>query len=124
MNDVKKNKISLFHGQVVAVKSYYPVLGYNNNNRFLSQQLTFSSPSQHFLGIPSFLLPLARKLPFIRRPNYCIVVWLQLICWLVLLASLSLLLTGCPWFTNTGVFVDTQGMESRYQAMYCVGCLC
>ena len=25
--------------------------------------------SQHFLGIPSFLLPLARKLPFIRRPN-------------------------------------------------------
>ena len=46
-------------------------LGYNNNNRFLSQQLTFSSPSQHFLGIPSFLLPLARKLPFIRRPNYC-----------------------------------------------------
>ena len=45
-------------------------MGYNNN-RFLSQRLTFSSPSQHFLGIPSFLLPLARKLPFIRRPNYC-----------------------------------------------------
>ena len=98
-------------------------LGYNNN-RFLSQRLTFSSPSQHFLGIPSFLLPLARKLPFIRRPNYCIFVWLQLICWLVLLASLSMLLTGYPWFTNTGVFVDTQGMESRYPAMHCVGCLC
>ena len=29
-----------------------------------------------------------------------------------LLASLSLLLTGCPWFTNTGVFVDTQGTQS------------
>ena len=29
-----------------------------------------------------------------------------------------MLLTGCPWFTNTGVFVDTQRTQSSYQAMY------
>ena len=52
---------------------------------FLNNWLTFSSPS--------FLLPLTRKLPFVRRPNSCIAVWQQLICWLVLLASLSLLTT-------------------------------
>ena len=29
-----------------------------------------------------------------------------------------MLLSGCPWFTNTGVFVDTQRTQSSYQAMY------
>ena len=28
--------------------------------------------------------------------------------------------TGCPWFTNTGVFVDTQRTQSSYRAMYYV----
>ena len=90
---------------------------------FFSQRFTFSSPSLHFLGILLSLLPFIRKLPFIRRPNSCIVVWQQLICWLVLLTSLSMLPTGCPWFTNTGVFVDTQGMQPSYQAMYYAECL-
>ena len=51
------------------------------------------------------LLPFTRNLPFTRRPNSCIVVWQQLTCWLVFLASLSWLLIGCSWFKNTGVFV-------------------
>ena len=34
------------------------------------------------------------------------------------------LYTGCPWFTNTGVFVDTQGTHSTYQAMRYVECIC
>ena len=91
-----------------------------NNSPFHSQQSTFSSPSQQFLGIPLSLLPFTKNLPSIRHPNSCIVVWQQLICWLVLLTSLSMLPTGCPWFTNTGVFVDTQRTQSSYQAMhYC-----
>ena len=28
-------------------------------------------------------------------------------CWLVLLASLSMLPIGCPWFTRSGTFVDS-----------------
>ena len=63
-------------------------------NQHLSQQSTFSSPSQHFLAILLSLLPFTRNLPSMRRPNSCIVVWQQLICWLVLLLSLSLLHMG------------------------------
>ena len=69
------------------------------------------------------MLPSTRNLPFVHRPNSCIVVWQQLIYWLVLLASLSLLLSGCPWFTTTGVFVDTQGTQPSYQPMHHVECL-
>ena len=76
-------------------------------NQHLSQQSTFSSPSQHFLAILLYLLPFTSNLPSMRRPNSCIAVWQQLICWLVLLLSLSTLPTGCPWFTNTGLFVIT-----------------
>ena len=47
-----------------------------------------------FLAILLSLLPFTRNLPFMRRPNSCIVVWQQLICWLVLLLSLSLLHMG------------------------------
>ena len=83
---------------------------------FLNNWLTFSSPS--------FLLPLTRKLPFVRRPNSCIAVWQQLICWLVLLASLSLLLMACTWFANNVVFVDTQGTRFTYQALHYTQCLC
>ena len=90
---------------------------------FHSQQSTFSSPSQLLLRTLLPLLPFTRNLPSIRHPNSCIVVWQQLICWLVLLTSLSMLPAGCPWFTNTGVFVDTQGMQPSYQAMYYAECL-
>ena len=72
-----------------------------------SQQCTFSSPSQHSLQILSSLLPFTRNLPSTRRPNCCIVLWQQPICWLVLFPSHSFLLIGCPWFRNTGAFVDT-----------------
>ena len=41
-----------------------------------------------------------------HRPNTCIVVWQQLICWLVLLASPSVLFIKSSWFTN-----DTQGTQ-------------
>ena len=41
------------------------------------------------------------------HPNSSIVVWQQLICWLVLLTTLSVLYIGCPCFKNTGAFVDT-----------------
>ena len=27
---------------------------------------------------------------------------------------------GCPWLTNTGVFVDTRGTQATYQALHCV----
>ena len=47
-----------------------------------------------------------------------------LIFWLVLLPSLSMILIGFPWFTNTGVFFGTQGTQSSYQAMHYVQCLC
>ena len=62
-----------------------------NSNRFLSQRCTFSSPSQHSLGILWSLLPFTKNLPFIHRLNSYIVVWQQLICWLVFLPSLSML---------------------------------
>ena len=55
---------------------------------FRSRQSTFSSPSQQLLGILLSLLPFTRNLLSIRHPNSCIVVWQQLICWLVLLTSL------------------------------------
>ena len=89
-----------------------------NNSQYHSQQSTFSSPSQQFLGILSSLLPFIRNLPSICHPNSCIVVWQPLICWLVLLPSLSMLPTGCPWFTNTGVFVDTQGTQTSYREIF------
>ena len=38
-------------------------------HHFLSQQLTFSSPSQHLLAILSSLLPFTGNLPSIRRPK-------------------------------------------------------
>ena len=86
-------------------------------NPFFSQRFTFSSPSLHFLGILLSLLSFIRKLPFIRRPNSCIVVWQQLICWLVLLTSLSMLATfliSCTlrnWsvfrFTYDGVYITS-----------------
>ena len=76
-----------------------------------SQQCTFSSPSQHSLQILSSLLPFTRNLPSTRRPNCCIVLWQQPICWLVLFLSHSILLIGCPWFRNTGAFVDTHLMQ-------------
>ena len=82
-------------------------VGFNNNHQFASWQLTFSSSSQHFLEILLFLLPFTRNLLCIRRPNSCIVVWQQLICWLVLLTTFSVLYIGCPCFKNTGAFVDT-----------------
>ena len=55
-----------------------------------SQQCTFSSPSQHSLQILSSLLPFTRNLPSTRRPNCCIVLWQQQICWLVLFPSHSI----------------------------------
>ena len=79
-----------------------------NKNHFLSQHSTFSSPSQHLLEILSSLLPFTRNLPFIRRPNSCIVVWQQLICWLASLASLLLFPAGYLVLVNTGFLVDTQ----------------
>ena len=71
-----------------------------NSYPFLYQQSIFCSPSQHFLGVYSSSLPFTRILPFTHRPNSCIVVWQQLICWLVLFASLSMLRIGCPWVTK------------------------
>ena len=69
-----------------------------------SQQCTFSSPSQHSLQILSSLLPFTRNLPSTRRTNSITILQQQLICWLVLLPSLSMLLIGCPRFRNTGAF--------------------
>ena len=66
-----------------------------------------------FLG--NSLIPVALDLPSTRRPNPSIVVWQELTCWLVLLLSLSVLLIGCWWFTNIGVFVITQGMQLTLQ---------
>ena len=96
-----------------------------NNNQLICQQPTFSSPSQHFLEILSSLLSFfLRNLPFILRPNFCIVVWQQLICWLAWYASLSMLLIGCPSLTNTGAFVDLHMTHSPYQPMHYVKCRC
>ena len=120
-----------YHWRYISVmKLFYVLLGYwpityavllfpkENNSPFHSHRSTFSSPSQHFLEILLSFLLFTRNLLSIRHPNSCIVVWQRLIRWLVLLSSLSLLPIGCPWFTNTGVFVDTQGTQSSYQAMY------
>ena len=65
---------------------------YNHSQSNSQLQFTFSSPSQHFLGILLSLLPFKRNLPFTRRPNSCVVVWQQLTYWLVFLASLWWLL--------------------------------
>ena len=111
-----------------------------NNSPFHSMQSTFSSPSQQLLGILLFLLPFIRNLPSIRHPNSCIIVWKPLICWLVFLPSLSLLPTGCPWFTSTevlsirkgrnrhtnlcimwGVFVDDDGHKNGPTPRHVVG---
>ena len=83
-----------------------------------SQQCTFSSPSQHSLRILSSLLPFKKNLPCIRRPNSCTVLWQQLICWLVLLPSLSMLLIGCPWFRNTGAIVDMHLTQPTSRALH------
>ena len=93
-----------------------------NHNQSISQQFTFSSQSQHFLGILLSLLPFTKNLPFTRRPNSCIVVWQQLTCLLVFLASLSWLLIGCSWFKKTGVFVSTQRrrLHTRLYIMWSV----
>ena len=106
------------------LKYYAPPLWWVGFNQHLSHQSTFSSPSQHFLAILLSLLPLTKNLPSTHRPNSCIVVWQQLTCWLVLLLSLSVLLIGCRWFTNIGVFVVTQGMQPTSQAQYYVEFLC
>ena len=84
-----------------------------------SQQCTFSSPSQHSLRILSSSLPFARNLPSTCHPNSCTVLWQQLICWLVLLLSLSMLPIGCPRFRNTGAFVDTHLTQPTSQTIYC-----
>ena len=71
-----------------------------------------------FAGNSLILLSFTRNLPYIRRPNSCIVVWQPLICWLVLLPSLSMLHIGCPCFKNIGAVVDTPGTQATSQAMY------
>ena len=53
------------------------------------------------------LLPFSRSLPFIRLPNSFIVVRQQLIFWLILLLSLSMLLIGCLLFTDTKFYKET-----------------
>ena len=89
-----------------------------NNNQFISQQLTFSSPSQHLLGILLSLLPSTRNLPFLNLPNsFHGVVRQQLICWLLLLPSLFMLLIGCLLFTDTREFVDTFKTQHSVQSV-------
>ena len=81
--------------------------------------------SQHFLGILLFFLPFIKNLPFTRRPNSCIVVCQQLICWLVLLLSLSMSFVGCLWFSlKPGAFVITQGKQPTLQGQHYVEFLC
>ena len=101
-----------------------------NNSPCNSQQSTFSSPSQQFSGILSFLLPFTKNLPSIRHPNSFIFVWQQLICWLVLLANLSKQLIGCPWFPNSlhiklcitwSVFVDVDSHKRWPTSRHFVG---
>ena len=104
----QQSSVEVEHWQKQLKNWYAPPLWWVGFNQHLSQQSPFSSPSQHFLAILLSLLPFTRNLPSTRRPNSCIAVWQQLICWLVLLLSLSTLPTGCPWFTNTGLFVITQ----------------
>ena len=95
---------------------------------FKQQSISFSAVNillsiTAILGNSLILIALHKEFSPIHHPYSCIVVWQQLICWLVLLTSLSMLPTGCPWFTNTGVFVDTQRTQSSYQAMYYAECL-
>ena len=101
-----------------------------NNSPCNSQQSTFSSPSQQFSEILSFLLPFTKNLPSIRHPNSCIFVWQQLICWLVLLANLPMQLIGCPWFLNSlhiklcitwSVFVDVDSHKRWPTSRHFVG---
>ena len=70
------------------------------------------------------LVALNKETSIIHHRNSYIVVWQQLICWLVLLPSILLLLIEYPWFTNARVFVDMQGTRPSYQAMHYVPCLC
>ena len=51
-----------------------------SKNQFLSQQSTFSSPSQRFLAVLLSLLPFTSNIPFTPLPNSSIDVWHQLIC--------------------------------------------
>ena len=101
-----------------------------NNSPCNYQQSTFSSPSQQFSRILSFLLPFTKNLPSIRHLNSFIFVWQQLICWLVLLANLSMQLTGCPWFPNSlhiklcitwSVFVDVDSHKRWPTSRHFVG---
>ena len=48
------------------------------------------------LGNFPILVPFENNFPSIRHPNFCIVVWKQLIFWLGSLASLSMLFIGYP----------------------------
>ena len=93
-----------------------------NNNQFISRQFTFSLRLWHFWGTLSSLLPFTKYLPSIYRPNSCIVVWKQLICYLVLSASLSLPLIGCPWFTKSAIFVNAHTKQRKYAYMHYVHC--
>ena len=74
---MRKNKRKHFkkrrHAPLLWLEDY-------NINQFIYQQSTFSFSSQHFMAIFLSLLPFTGNLPFIRRPNTCIVVWQQLIC--------------------------------------------
>ena len=80
------------------------------------------SPFSH--GTFSSLLHFTKYLPFIHHPNSCIVVWQEVISLLVLLASLSLPLTGCPCFTKSGIFVDSHTKRRTSQPRHYVQCLC
>ena len=91
---------------------------------FILRQVTFSFLSWHFLGTFSSLLHFTKYLPFIHHPNSCIVVWKEVICLLVLLASLSLPITGCPCFTKSGIFVDSHTKRRTSQPRHYVQCLC
>ena len=88
-------------------------------NLLFSLQCTFSSPSQHSLRILLSSLPFRRNLPSTCRPNSCTVLWQRLICWLVLLPSLSMLPIGCPRFRNTEAFVVTHLTQPTSRALHC-----
>ena len=96
----------------------------------LQQQWNSFSSVHIFLSVTAFLgnflilVVLNKETSFIHHRNSYIVVWQQLICWLVLLPSILLLLIEYPWFTNARVFVDMQGTRPSYQAMHYVPCLC
>ena len=96
----------------------------------LQQQWNSFSAVHIFLSVTAFLgnflilVALNKETSFIHHRNSYIVVWQQLICWLVLLPSILLLLIEYPWFTNARVFVDMQGTRPSYQAIHYVPCLC